>query len=223
MISLVENSQSVPAQYFLDSGHQRKEEASEDADSVTGDSDTVSISSEGKALQKTENDSRDKNSEDKELSEEEKSAVQKLKKRDRDVKAHESAHMAAGGGIVQGGASYEYERGPDGKMYAVGGEVKIDTSSENDPQATIRKMKQVKMAALAPAQPSGQDRAVAAQAAQAEAQARIELTEQKSEDAEKAKAKEKEEPDSYWQASLPGISNHSTSDQPAGSNINVTI
>ncbi len=221
MISLVENRQSVLAQYFLSSGHPRKEDASEDADSAAGDSDKVSISSEGKALQKAENDGQDKNPEEKGLTEEEKKVVQNLKKRDREVKAHERAHMAAGGGVVQGGANYEYERGPDGKMYAVGGEVSIDTSSENDPQATIRKMQQVKMAALAPAQPSGQDRAVAAQAAQAETMARVELAEQKSEEAEKEK--EKKEQDSSQPASLQDISNNPESDQPAGFNINLTI
>ena len=58
--------------------------------------------------------------------------------------------MAAGAGLVMGGANYQYQRGPDGKMYAVGGEVKIDTSREKDPKDTIDKMQQVKRAALAP-------------------------------------------------------------------------
>ena len=108
------------------------------------------------------------------LSPEEKQAVNDLKRRDAEVKAHEAAHMAAGGGVVQGGASYEYQSGPDGKMYAVGGEVRIDMSSAGSPEATIRKMQQIQRAALAPAQPSGTDRAVAAQASQIEAQARLE-------------------------------------------------
>jgi hypothetical protein len=110
------------------------------------------------------------------LSPEEKQQVGELKKRDAEVKAHEQAHMAAGGAVVQGGASYQYEHGPDGKMYAVGGEVKIDVSPERTPEATVRKMQQVQRAALAPAQPSGTDRAVAARAAQAEAQARLEIS-----------------------------------------------
>lgn len=66
-------------------------------------------------------------------------------------------------------------------MYAVGGEVKIDTSKENDPQATIRKMQKVKRAALAPAQPSATDRNVAAKASQMEMEARIELAKEKAE------------------------------------------
>jgi hypothetical protein len=111
-----------------------------------------------------------------ELDNKEKQQVNNLKKRDTEVKAHEQAHMASGGGIVQGGATYEYQTGPDGKMYAVGGEVKIDLSPESSPEATIRKMQQVRRAALAPSEPSGTDRAVAAQASQIEAQARMEKT-----------------------------------------------
>lgn len=109
-----------------------------------------------------------------ELAPEEKQQLNDLKQRDTEVKAHEQAHMASGGGLVQGGATYEYQAGPDGKMYAVGGEVSIDLSPERTPEATIRKMQQVRRAALAPSQPSGQDRAVAAQASQIEAQARME-------------------------------------------------
>jgi hypothetical protein len=110
------------------------------------------------------------------LNEEQKQQVEELKKRDTEVKSHEQAHMASGGGLVQGGASYEYQSGPDGKMYAVGGEVKIDVSPERTPEATIRKMQQVRRAALAPAEPSGTDRSVAAQATQIEARARMERT-----------------------------------------------
>ena len=108
------------------------------------------------------------------LSNEQRQVVNNLKKRDLEVKTHEQAHMAAGGPVVQGGATYQYQTGPDGKMYAVGGEVNIDVSPERTPEATIRKMQQVRKAALAPAQPSGTDRAVAAQASQIEAQARME-------------------------------------------------
>ena len=108
------------------------------------------------------------------LSDEAQRQVQQLKKRDQEVRAHEQAHLSAGADLVQGGASFTFERGPDGKMYAVGGEVKIDTSPENEPDQTIRKMQQVKRAALAPGDPSSADRAVAARAGQIEAQARQE-------------------------------------------------
>lgn len=87
-----------------------------------------------------------------------------LKVRDREVRAHESAHRAAGGDLVRSG-SYDYQQGPDGKRYAIGGDVQIDTTSvPDDPRATADKMAQVIRAALAPAKPSPTDLAVAAQA-----------------------------------------------------------
>lgn len=107
------------------------------------------------------------------LSADQKQQVHQLKQRDHEVRAHERAHLAAGAGLVQGGARFTFQRGPDGRMYAVGGEVKIDTSAESDPDQTIRKMQQVRRAALAPAEPSGADQSVAAQASQIEAQARL--------------------------------------------------
>jgi hypothetical protein len=66
-------------------------------------------------------------------------------------------------------------------MYAVGGEVQIDTSPAGSPEATIRKMQQIRRAALAPSQPSGTDRAVAAQASQIETQARMAKSQQATE------------------------------------------
>ncbi len=109
-----------------------------------------------------------------ELSDEQKEIVAELKRRDTEVRRHEQAHSAAAGSYA-GPASYEYERGPDGRLYAVSGEVSIDTSPLNDPEATIRKMEIVIRAALAPANPSAQDHAVAAQARQARQQAVAEV------------------------------------------------
>ncbi|NOY46365.1 MAG: hypothetical protein GXP50_13085 [Deltaproteobacteria bacterium] len=101
--------------------------------------------------------------------------IAELQRRDREVRAHEAAHAAAGGGLVRGGPSFRYVRGPDGRPYAVAGEVQIDTSPARDPETTIAKMETVRRAALAPARPSSQDLAVAARAAQEEARARVEL------------------------------------------------
>ncbi len=114
------------------------------------------------------------------LDDQEQKQVADLKRRDREVRAHESAHMAAGSGLVRGGASFEYERGPDGKNYAVGGEVSIDSSAvAGDPEATLAKAQKIRAAALAPADPSGQDRRVAAQATQMAAEARMEMAKER--------------------------------------------
>ncbi len=146
--------------------------------------DRVTLSKEALSQYREESGGTQVIKDEENLSTEEKQAVNDLKRRDAEVKAHEAAHMAAGGGVVQGGATYEYQSGPDGKMYAVGGEVQIDTSPAGSPEATIRKMQQIRRAALAPAQPSGTDRAVAAQAAQVEAQARMEKNQEAKESAE---------------------------------------
>ena len=111
---------------------------------------------------------------------EEAQKIAALRRRDAQVRAHERAHLAAAGGVARGGANYQYVIGPDGRLYAVGGEVQIDTSAvPDDPEATITKAQTIRRAALAPANPSGQDRAVAAAAAQMEAAARQELIREK--------------------------------------------
>lgn len=119
--------------------------------------------------------------------------VQELAARDREVRAHEQAHAAAAGQYASS-PSYEYVRGPDGVSYAVGGSVQIDTSPiPGDPEATLRKAEQLQRAANAPAEPSGQDRQVAAQVAQMEQQARAEIREQAAIEAEQQAEQVREE------------------------------
>ena len=127
----------------------------------------------------TQND--DKNAGQKnigELSKEEQRIVSELQAADTNVRAHEAAHMAAGGGLTSP-ASYTYERGPDNKMYAVAGEVGISTSEGNTPQESLNKAQTIRRAALAPADPSPQDLKVAAQAASMEMSARAEILQEK--------------------------------------------
>lgn len=102
--------------------------------------------------------------------------IQQLKARDLEVKAHEQAHLGAGGQYVTNGASYVYQTGPDGNRYAIGGEVGIDTSPiAGNPEATLLKAQQVQAAAMAPAKPSSQDYSVARAAMQMANNARIEI------------------------------------------------
>ncbi len=156
--------------------------------------DTVAFSEEGRRLSQQSSDPEKKEREgadrpgfsiDKKrssntgkLSENEAEQVLTLQQRDREVRTHEQAHLAAAGQYAQGGASYTYQRGPDGKMYAVAGEVSIDVSKEQTPEETIDKMETVIRAALAPVQPSSTDRQVAAQALATINQARQELQQQ---------------------------------------------
>ncbi len=105
--------------------------------------------------------------------------IQKLKQREQEVIAHEQAHKAVGGQYA-GAIQYEYTRGPDSQRYISGGEVSIDTSKEDTPEATIKKMQQIKRAALAPQEPSPQDHQVASDASRKEMQARAELAKERS-------------------------------------------
>ncbi|WP_227814579.1 putative metalloprotease CJM1_0395 family protein [Nitrogeniibacter aestuarii] len=105
-------------------------------------------------------------------------SVEELAATDTRVRAHEAAHLAASGGLAQSGANFDMVKGPDGKMYAVGGEVQIDVSPGRTPEETIRKADQIRRAAMAPVDPSAQDYRVAAQAAQMQAQAQQELARQ---------------------------------------------
>ncbi len=93
----------------------------------------------------------------------ERTQVAKLQARDTEVRAHEAAHQAAGGGLT-GGASFTYQKGPDERMYAIGGEVSISTKEGSTPEETIQIARQIIAAAMAPADPSPQDYAVASSA-----------------------------------------------------------
>lgn len=108
--------------------------------------------------------------------------IRKLQVRDQEVRAHEAAHASAGGAYA-GSPTYSFERGPDGRIYAVGGEVSIDVSPiSGDPEATLQKAQQVRAAALAPAEPSGQDLKVAQRAEAMAAKARMEVSQQMTEE-----------------------------------------
>jgi hypothetical protein len=125
------------------------------------------------------------NAEDQQQQQAEQQQITELKQRDAEVRAHEQAHASLGGQYAST-PQYEYERGPDGRRYAVGGEVSIDISKASTPQETIRKAQQVKAAALAPAEPSAQDLRVATEATQITLEARSEISRDKAQEAQEA-------------------------------------
>jgi hypothetical protein len=106
-----------------------------------------------------------------ELSEEDQQVVQQLRQEDQRVRAHEQAHAAAGATNVR----YEYQTGPDGRQYAVAGTADISIQAQaDDPDSKLVQAQKMRAAALAPADPSTQDMAVAAKASRVEMQARME-------------------------------------------------
>jgi hypothetical protein len=122
-----------------------------------------------------ESEGEHKNHQEQQQAEAELKQIEELRDRDTEVRLHEEAHARVGGQYA-GSPSYEYQKGPDGNNYAVGGEVMIDVAEiPGDPQATIDKMQTVRAAALAPAEPSGADRAIAADASRKIAAAQAEI------------------------------------------------
>lgn len=163
-----------------DSGTELPSKSVEDNNENDSNKDKLEISDKFKELRDLE---KEKDSKPGELTEPEKKMVDELKRIDREVRNHEMAHLAAAAGLSASGPHYEYTRGPDNKQYAVGGEVNIDNSPvPGDPEATIRKMRRVRAAALAPADPSPQDRSVAASAQRTASKARAELSRMKMEE-----------------------------------------
>ena len=151
------------------------------ANDVENNADNSVSSGDKTANAENNTQNNDKNAGQKnigELSQEEQRIVTELQAADTNVRAHEAAHMAAGGGLTSP-ASYTYERGPDNKMYAVAGEVGISTGEGNTPQESLNKAQTIRRAALAPADPSPQDLKVAAQAASMEMSARVEILQEK--------------------------------------------
>ena len=135
------------------------------ANTKTSSSDTTASSSSQKTEQTSET-----------LTPAQKALISELQAIDTAVHAHERAHIAAGGGVIRGGAVFSYEKAPDNKLYAIAGEVGIDTSEGSTPEETIVKMQTVRTAALAPTDPSATDYQVASTASMLQLKAQLELS-----------------------------------------------
>jgi len=87
--------------------------------------------------------------------------LEKFKNKDAEIRTHEQAHATIGHTTTP--ISYNYQEGPDGKMYAVGGSVRLDTSIPSNPKAAAFKLDMLQKAATGPADLSGADTAIASQ------------------------------------------------------------
>src|SRR5690606_21981384 len=76
--------------------------------------------------------------------------LQKLRQSDLAVRTHEGLHQHAAGGLASGDIHYEYQEGPDGTLYAVGGHVDIQTSATSDPEKATSEAATAALAAAAP-------------------------------------------------------------------------
>lgn len=139
---------------------------------INDEATNTSISSEAMELYKAEQNKQE------ELTQQEEQELAKLKNTDAEVKRHENAHKAMAAGLQTSGPNYEYETGPDGKKYAVAGDVNISYQKSSDPEINLKNAQKLKAAALAPAEPSAQDRSVARKADMEIAKAKQEILEE---------------------------------------------
>lgn len=170
---------------------------SEDQVAQPGDQ---SSASDGAATQSGRSNAANESAQDERRAEQQRqedaAIIRQLKARDREVRLHEAAHAAVGGRYA-GAPTVQYERGPDGVNYAVSGEVSISVSKAATPEETLDKARQIRAAATAPAEPSAQDRRVAAEASRLELEARADLqaqeVEQREQRAERAEQRRTEQ------------------------------
>ncbi|WP_432472181.1 putative metalloprotease CJM1_0395 family protein [Amphritea sp. HPY] len=124
------------------------------------------------------------------VSDEELRLIRELAALDREVRQKEISDSAVSAGQTNA-SGLEYERGPDGRSYVIGGEVSIDTSAvPDDPEAVLEKTELILRAAQAVAEPSSQDRAAADRAVALgdEARAALNKTESGRQDSEAQEA-----------------------------------
>lgn len=87
--------------------------------------------------------------------------LDELQAADAGVRSHERQHFAAAGGLASGTPHYEFTQGPDGKLYATAGEVRVSMTPTNDPEKAVRDAAGFSFAATAPGDASTADLAVA--------------------------------------------------------------
>ncbi|MGC6509640.1 MAG: putative metalloprotease CJM1_0395 family protein [Myxococcota bacterium] len=177
IIDLPQFSSATPITSTRETNSETAEESSTE-DTQANPQNTQNTEATGQRTSGVEDQFGKRGIDGKPLSKSEIEQLSRLRSRDEEVRAHESAHVAAGGGLTSM-PTYSYQVGPDGKQYAIGGSVNIDTSPENTPEATIAKAERIERAALAPANPSSQDRIVAQKAKQMQMKARMELAAEK--------------------------------------------
>ncbi|WP_170126881.1 putative metalloprotease CJM1_0395 family protein [Aliarcobacter trophiarum] len=74
--------------------------------------------------------------------------LNRFKSSDSEVKNHEQLHASMGTTTTP--IRYDYQMGPDGKLYATGGSVRFDTSIPKDEAGAMQKLDELQKAASSP-------------------------------------------------------------------------
>lgn len=85
--------------------------------------------------------------------------IDKFENLDAKTKTHEQAHASSG--TTTAPIQYNYQVGPDGRLYATGGSVRLDTTIPEDEGAANAKLEELKDASSAPSELSAADAQIA--------------------------------------------------------------
>lgn len=85
--------------------------------------------------------------------------LSRFKNKDNEVRTHEQLHASKATTTTP--INYSYQAGPDGKLYAVGGYVRFDTSIPKDEAQAMQKLNELQRASTAPKDLSSADSSIA--------------------------------------------------------------
>lgn len=85
--------------------------------------------------------------------------LNKFKNKDSEIRTHEQTHASLG--TTTAPINYNYQVGPDGKLYAMGGSVRFNTSIPSNPESAKVKLDELKDASSSVSSLSGADASIA--------------------------------------------------------------
>ena len=85
--------------------------------------------------------------------------LNKFKNKDNEIRTHEQTHASLG--TTTAPINYNFQVGPDGKLYAMGGSVRFDTSIPSNPENAIVKLEELRDASSSVSPLSGADASIA--------------------------------------------------------------
>ena len=85
--------------------------------------------------------------------------LNKFKNKDNEIRTHEQTHASLG--TTTAPINYNFQVGPDGKLYAMGGSVRFDTSIPSNPENAKVKLEELRDASSSVSPLSGADASIA--------------------------------------------------------------
>ncbi|MFZ2959902.1 MAG: putative metalloprotease CJM1_0395 family protein [Candidatus Ozemobacteraceae bacterium] len=153
---------------------------STDSNAAANENSSIAESAQ-KTNSKLSGSSKDTKSADNKNDRSQKTRLEELERQDAYIRMAIDARSLQLKPGMQGLPTYEFVRGPDGKQYAVSGELPLNVEKvQGDPEATIQNAQNIRRVALSSPSPAPGDRMAAIEASRIEYEARLELARKQS-------------------------------------------